>query len=111
MMVWTLDRVGQALRDQLQSPAHPEGREPLGGVSTDTRTIARGDIFVALRGERFDGHDFLPQAAAAGAAALVADDPSRTAGLGVPVFPVPGDTDENLKKPARSRKNSPEARY
>ena len=88
MMVWTLDRVGQALRDQLQSPAHPEGREPLGGVSTDTRTIARGDIFVALRGERFDGHDFLPQAAAAGAAALVADDPSRTAGLGVPVFPV-----------------------
>lgn len=88
MMAWTLDRVGQALRDELQYPAHPEGRDALGGVSTDSRTIARGDIFVALRGERFDGHDFLVQAAAAGAAALVVDDAARTGGLGVPVYPV-----------------------
>ncbi len=29
------------------------------GVSTDTRTIEAGDLFVALRGEKFDGHDFL----------------------------------------------------
>jgi UDP-N-acetylmuramoyl-tripeptide--D-alanyl-D-alanine ligase len=87
-MAWSLDRVGHALRDELQHPAHPQGREILGGVSTDTRSIARGDIFVALRGERFDGHDFLPQAAAAGASAFVVDDPARTAGLGVPAFVV-----------------------
>ena len=29
------------------------------GVSTDSRSINAGDLFVALRGERFDGHDFL----------------------------------------------------
>jgi UDP-N-acetylmuramoyl-tripeptide--D-alanyl-D-alanine ligase len=61
-------------------------------VSTDTRTLARGDIFVALRGDRFDGHDFLAQAAGAGASALVVDDPARTAGLGLPVFVVRDST-------------------
>ncbi|ABC83533.1 UDP-N-acetylmuramoyl-tripeptide--D-alanyl-D-alanine ligase [Anaeromyxobacter dehalogenans] len=41
------------------------------GVSTDTRTLAAGQLFVALKGERFDAHDHLEAAAAAGAAALV----------------------------------------
>jgi UDP-N-acetylmuramoyl-tripeptide--D-alanyl-D-alanine ligase len=41
------------------------------GVSTDTRTLARGALFVALRGERFDAHDFLGAAASRGAAGVV----------------------------------------
>lgn len=41
------------------------------GVSTDTRTLRPGDLFIPLRGERFDGHRFLGQALAAGAAGLV----------------------------------------
>lgn len=40
-------------------------------VSTDSRSIKRGDLFVALKGEHFDGHSFLAQAAAAGAAAAL----------------------------------------
>jgi UDP-N-acetylmuramoyl-tripeptide--D-alanyl-D-alanine ligase len=44
------------------------------GVTTDTRKIAPGSIFVALRGERFDGHDFLEQAQQAGAAFVVVED-------------------------------------
>jgi UDP-N-acetylmuramoyl-tripeptide--D-alanyl-D-alanine ligase len=44
------------------------------GVSTDTRTLPEGSLFVALRGERFDGHAFLPEAGARGAAAAVVDD-------------------------------------
>lgn len=40
-------------------------------VSTDTRTIKRGDLFFALQGERHDAHDFLERAAAAGAGGLV----------------------------------------
>jgi UDP-N-acetylmuramoyl-tripeptide--D-alanyl-D-alanine ligase len=40
-------------------------------IWTDTRTLARGDLFVALVGERFDGHAFLAQAAAAGATGAV----------------------------------------
>jgi UDP-N-acetylmuramoyl-tripeptide--D-alanyl-D-alanine ligase len=43
------------------------------GVSTDTRTLQRGQMFIALRGERFDGHDFLEAAAQAGASVLVVD--------------------------------------
>lgn len=42
-----------------------------GVVSTDTRAIRPGDIFVALVGERFDGHDFVASALASGAGALV----------------------------------------
>jgi UDP-N-acetylmuramoyl-tripeptide--D-alanyl-D-alanine ligase len=40
-------------------------------ISTDTRAIPSGALFVALSGDRFDGHNFLPAAAAAGAAAAV----------------------------------------
>jgi len=43
------------------------------GVSTDSRSIKQGDLFVALRGERFDGHDFLKPVAAAKAAAAMVD--------------------------------------
>jgi UDP-N-acetylmuramoyl-tripeptide--D-alanyl-D-alanine ligase len=42
-------------------------------VHTDTRTLRAGDLFVALRGERFDGHDFLAAARAAGAVAAIAE--------------------------------------
>ena len=43
----------------------------LDGVSTDTRAIPSGVLFIALRGERFDAHDFLAQAMESGAAALL----------------------------------------
>ncbi|MDR0576290.1 MAG: UDP-N-acetylmuramoyl-tripeptide--D-alanyl-D-alanine ligase [Candidatus Accumulibacter sp.] len=43
------------------------------GVSTDSRTVAAGELFIALRGERFDGHDFVAAARARGAAAAVVD--------------------------------------
>jgi MurE/MurF fusion protein len=44
------------------------------GVCTDSRAIRRGDLFVALRGERFDGHGFVEKAIAAGAAAAMVDE-------------------------------------
>lgn len=40
-------------------------------VNTDSRTIQPGDLFVALSGERFDAHDFIPSVAAAGASAVL----------------------------------------
>lgn len=57
------------------------------GVSTDTRTVRPGDLFVALRGERFDGHQFIGQAVAAGAAGVVAE--QLPEGLAVPALQVP----------------------
>ena len=48
-------------------------------VTTDTRALAPGDLFVALKGEQFDGHDFVPAAFERGAvAALVAADRADT---------------------------------
>ena len=44
-----------------------------GGVSIDSRTLAPGDLFVALRGPNFDGHGFVAAALAAGAAAALVD--------------------------------------
>jgi UDP-N-acetylmuramoyl-tripeptide--D-alanyl-D-alanine ligase len=44
------------------------------GVSTDSRSIATGELFVALRGERFDGHDFVRDVLARGAAAAMVDE-------------------------------------
>jgi len=43
------------------------------GVTTDTRAELRGQLFVALRGERFDGHDFAARALAQGAAGVVVE--------------------------------------
>jgi len=50
-------------------------------VHSDTRSLQAGDLFVALRGERFDAHDFLPQAKAAGAVAAIAERGLAEAGL------------------------------
>jgi UDP-N-acetylmuramoyl-tripeptide--D-alanyl-D-alanine ligase len=48
---------------------------PFGGVCTDSRRVRPGDLFVALRGENFDGHDFIPQAVERGAAGVIAHTP------------------------------------
>ena len=45
------------------------GNRQFSGVSTDTRNIAAGDLFVALKGENFEGHEFVRQALAQGASA------------------------------------------
>lgn len=50
-------------------------------VNTDSRSIKRGDLFVALRGERFDGHRFIAQAVAAGAVAAMVEETQPAAGL------------------------------
>ncbi len=49
---------------------------PSFGVSTDTRSLMPGDAFVALRGERFDGHDFAGEAVARGAGVLIVEEAS-----------------------------------
>ena len=50
-------------------------------VHTDTRTLRQGDLFVALKGERFDAHNFLQQASAQGAVAAIAEHGLAEAGM------------------------------
>jgi UDP-N-acetylmuramoyl-tripeptide--D-alanyl-D-alanine ligase len=94
---WTLDRIAQALG------AGPRGPAPIRGVSTDTRTVGEGDLFVALIGDRFDGHEFLTAAVQRGCAAAVVSRP--VAGLGVPTYQV-SDTVVALGALARYRRRA-----
>jgi len=57
-------------------------------ISTDTRHIPAGALFVALSGDRFDGHDYLPAAADAGAAAAIVRE-GTPAVNGLTLLPVP----------------------
>jgi UDP-N-acetylmuramoyl-tripeptide--D-alanyl-D-alanine ligase len=71
-------------------------------VSTDTRTLAPGALFVALRGERFDGHDYLDAARGRGAVAAMVDHVGGGAGQGGPLpLLVVGDTRLSLGALAR----------
>lgn len=56
------------------------------GVSTDTRTIEKGMLFVAVRGESFDGNDFIDAAAEKGASAAVSDRENGAESHGIPVI-------------------------
>jgi UDP-N-acetylmuramoyl-tripeptide--D-alanyl-D-alanine ligase len=58
-----------------------DGATTVARVHTDTRTLAAGDLFVALKGERFDANDFLADARAGGAVAAIAHHGLEAAGL------------------------------
>lgn len=74
------------------------GDAALRGVSIDTRTLRRGDLFVALRGPHFDGHDFIDQACQQGAAGAMV---SRTPQAAIPLVRV-ADTRAGLGDWARA---------
>ena len=70
MNPWTLSEVAECLR----TGALPTSLDPnsvITGISTDTRTLKSGSLFVPLVGENFDGHDYLEQAINDGGAAAV----------------------------------------
>ncbi len=64
-----------------------DGTQTVARVHTDSRSLQQGDLFVALKGEHFDAHDFLAQAGATGAVAAIAH--AGLAGVGLPGIEVP----------------------
>ena len=66
--MWTVARAMEATGAQLMSGAR-KGR--IRGISTDTRSLLAGELFIALTGERFDGHQFVAQALEKGARACL----------------------------------------
>ncbi|MCW3608981.1 UDP-N-acetylmuramoyl-tripeptide--D-alanyl-D-alanine ligase [Burkholderia cenocepacia] len=80
----TMLSLGEAARLISGATVHGDAGVTFDRVSTDSRTVGPGDLFVALKGERFDAHDFLGDVAARGAAAaLVAHAP---AGVAMPMI-------------------------
>ncbi|AMP01802.1 UDP-N-acetylmuramoyl-tripeptide--D-alanyl-D-alanine ligase family protein [Collimonas arenae] len=71
----------------LAAVAGDDAQLKISGLSTDSRAVTSGDLFVALRGERFDAHDFLDQVIVKGAAAVLVE--RAPAGLSVPALVVP----------------------
>lgn len=56
------------------------------GITTDSRVVQSGNLFVAISGPRFDGHDFVEQAATGGAAAVMVSASSQTDRLSTPAL-------------------------
>ena len=78
-------------------------QELFGTISTDSRTLAHGDIFVALDGETFDGHTYIEAAIAAGALAVVGSRMPENLPAGILFILVP-DTLEALGRLAAYRR-------
>ncbi|HZD52158.1 MAG TPA: UDP-N-acetylmuramoyl-tripeptide--D-alanyl-D-alanine ligase [Woeseiaceae bacterium] len=74
MIESTLARASERMAGRLHG-----GDAAFRGVSTDTRTLVESELFFALEGPSFDGGEFLPQAAAAGAAGAVVGKPVESA--------------------------------
>ncbi len=78
------------------------------GISIDSRTIKKGELFIALKGEKFDGHDFLREALETGSGAIVNRHPEKSI-HGKTIIYV-NDTLEALQEIARymrSKRNIP----
>lgn len=67
--LWTVQALARAARGSLQGAV----QETVAGISIDTRTLAPGEAFFAIKGDRLDGHDFVEAALAKGAALAVVD--------------------------------------
>jgi UDP-N-acetylmuramoyl-tripeptide--D-alanyl-D-alanine ligase len=110
---WTLARVASALNGGPSGAASHKSEgsawsgtdRSIRAIATDSRTVERGDVFVALTGDRFDGHRFLATAVQRGASAVIVSEPASAVGVGVPVFTV-GDTRSALAALARYRRRA-----
>jgi UDP-N-acetylmuramoyl-tripeptide--D-alanyl-D-alanine ligase len=78
----TLNEIRQAVGGRALN-AVPAAAKPIGVVSTDSRQVAAGSLFVALRGENFDGHHYLAQAATGGAIAAIVEEAPAEAVAGL----------------------------
>jgi UDP-N-acetylmuramoyl-tripeptide--D-alanyl-D-alanine ligase len=104
-MNMTLDAISRALTGT--GLPEPEGSRMVAAVRTDSREVAPGDLFVCLKGERFDAHSFAVQVGEAGAAAIVAARPLE--GISCPVLLV-DDTLKALGRLARAWRNTTKAK-
>jgi UDP-N-acetylmuramoyl-tripeptide--D-alanyl-D-alanine ligase len=89
-ILWTANEAAQATRGT------PMADWAATGVSIDSRSVVRGDLFIALQGENFDGHDYAIDALSKGAAAIIVSKMPQGLPDDAPVLVV-DDTHQALK--------------
>lgn len=97
---WNIESIIQATKGKCIGAC--KSRAKLASINTDSRTIQPGDIFVALKGERFDAHDYLEQVVEAKAGCLIVDHEPQSS-FSIPVIQVE-DTEQALGNLARYRR-------
>lgn len=70
-----MPRLGDVLEEIEVREVRGELDKMIAGIASDSRSVERGDVFVALRGTRADGHTFIDKAIQQGAAAVIAERP------------------------------------
>ena len=103
-MQWTVGKIGQTLGAAAPSES---ARRPVAGFSIDSRTIEAGQCFFAVKGPRFDGHDFVAPALERGAAVCVVREERRASypsAIGKSLIGVP-DTLQALHTLARAARH------
>jgi UDP-N-acetylmuramoyl-tripeptide--D-alanyl-D-alanine ligase len=69
--MWTVNEISEGCRGTIEGDFHNTESGVIGGFSIDSRTIRPSELFVALQGPRFDGHDFIDPIFQRGAAGAV----------------------------------------
>lgn len=72
-VLFTVEQAAHAMAGSLSAGSPGAG---VAGFSIDSRTLRAGEVYIAIIGERHDGHRFIPEAVRAGAAGLVVSDPT-----------------------------------
>lgn len=103
MTLWTAIDAAAATKGQATRPFAAEG------VSIDSRTVAKGDLFVALKGPSFDGHDYVADALTKGAAAALVTRRPVGCDENAPLLIV-NDTDTALSDLARAARRRTRAK-
>ncbi|MBA5865703.1 MAG: UDP-N-acetylmuramoyl-tripeptide--D-alanyl-D-alanine ligase [Nitrospira sp. CR1.3] len=78
MALFTIEELREVISVKvLAGETSPTAKRRIRNISTDSRLTKRGDLFVALRGDRFDGHEFVPAVLAQGAIGAIVHDQYR----------------------------------
>ena len=77
MFSWTLEQLKESTNGEFIGPISEANSIEFTSISTDTRTLQPGALYIAIKGENFDGHAFIKQAVKQGAVAVLVDDSSE----------------------------------
>lgn len=81
MMPMSLEEIAQAVQGRLIAGTAAVNVPVATSAFTDSRQIVEGSVFVAIAGERVDGHDYVPHVGAQGAVAAIVDHEIADAGV------------------------------